>query len=956
MASTVFNADTKVIASLFITAVFLCCMQSSEAWLWSSKKKINGGWSAWSSWTSCQEGTGKDPFPFRSKQRSCTNPAPSNGGRECGGQKMRKGPCEDCNLPLGMENLKIKDAQITASSAHENFPASESRLNGFSSWCATDLDGEVYLQIDLKFMTLVTAIATQGFYPDKSVLSLRQGRVGKYQLAYSDDGKTWAVYKNLRNENILSGNVEKEGTVLNVLEPYYTTRYIRIYPRSFFSFICMKLEIYGCRFRCGGFLPPTPGDLIAESSETRDVECLWQVTLPSGNVNLDFVNFRLPCSNGIVEVRGDGLSYGESAVLAQYCGEFEVTPRPVMSSSNKLWIRFRSNSSQPSVGFYAVYFPSCNAYLTNNSGVIKSPNHPNEYYHNSRCTWLVTVAQGKAIRLKFSSFQVEGDSKGQPQCSTDHLTIWDGVNNTAPIIGKHCNSVRPPTFICSSGNTMKITFKTDDALAFAGFLIMYQAIEPNSSCAEPSSSIITPTPTLSVMPSTMNMSVAPMIPEPTATFVNPTLNVNITGGLPPLNGASSANSGHLGKKKKDDDEDNGLTTIIIVAVFSFIVLCMIIASIIPSLRHRCEKQKHERLSRMAATEVILKDNEYELQPLQANPDETADVIAVDEVKEEEDDDDTAGGNPSIAVAAVQTEEEKIENDDYGNFCDETPLDAATVDVVSSSSHSELGCDLEYDTTDLKLSSSYENLGTSFASEMAAMISKFEQSAPMDVFEKRDENAPPRKEVDDSDESEDETSPLMIENQVEKPTREDKMRGENSKSLCESNSLFDTTLGAQSTDPQPTQDCMGNPCEEETQERRKKLENPVPNDEGKSNHFKAEVLDDGLRNDKLQKALSDLKSTLSRINSESGSLSEIGNSKTNSALSSNISLPEHGTAVDLPVWEEKGTDYPTVPKSKIKKGSHLISDSKDSGCSSSSECEYLPPLDQNDLERGAETCV
>ncbi|EDO41039.1 predicted protein, partial [Nematostella vectensis] len=41
---------------------------------------VNGGYSAWSKWTECSVTCGGGT---RQRERSCTNPEPSNGGRDC---------------------------------------------------------------------------------------------------------------------------------------------------------------------------------------------------------------------------------------------------------------------------------------------------------------------------------------------------------------------------------------------------------------------------------------------------------------------------------------------------------------------------------------------------------------------------------------------------------------------------------------------------------------------------------------------------------------------------------------------------------------------------------------------------------------------------------------------------------------------------------------------------------
>lgn len=67
----------------------LGCEQGAEAE--GQPGVIHGSWSCWSSWSSCSASRS-------SRSRSCSNPAPQNGGQGCTGESMETSDCEDEEL------------------------------------------------------------------------------------------------------------------------------------------------------------------------------------------------------------------------------------------------------------------------------------------------------------------------------------------------------------------------------------------------------------------------------------------------------------------------------------------------------------------------------------------------------------------------------------------------------------------------------------------------------------------------------------------------------------------------------------------------------------------------------------------------------------------------------------------------------------------------------------------
>ena len=81
-------------------------------------------------------------------------------------------------------------------------------------------------------------------------------------------------------------------------------------------------------------------------------------------------------------------------------------------------------------------------------------------------TWNLEVAPGQRIQLTFESFDLEA----HPDCRYDYVQISHGSSQQ-----KYCGSNKP-TPIISSGNTMTVTFHSDDSKNVKGFKAKWENI------------------------------------------------------------------------------------------------------------------------------------------------------------------------------------------------------------------------------------------------------------------------------------------------------------------------------------------------------------------------------------------------------------------------------------------------------------------------------------------------
>ncbi|KTG35393.1 hypothetical protein cypCar_00024599, partial [Cyprinus carpio] len=66
----------------------------------------------------------------------------------------------------------------------------------------------------------------------------------------------------------------------------------------------------------------------------------------------------------------------------------------------------------------------CGGTLRGQSGVITSPNYPQEYNNNADCTWTVLAEPGDTIALVFSDFQLEEDYDVLEITGTEGSSQW----------------------------------------------------------------------------------------------------------------------------------------------------------------------------------------------------------------------------------------------------------------------------------------------------------------------------------------------------------------------------------------------------------------------------------------------------------------------------------------------------------------------------------------------------
>ncbi|XP_060535440.1 discoidin domain-containing receptor tyrosine kinase B-like [Cylas formicarius] len=162
-----------------------------------------------------------------------------------------------CIAPLGMESLAIKDEDITASSSfdHGNVGPHHGRvrneING-GAWCPQTMatpDSKEWLEINLHTVHMITSTETQGRFGNGNGVEFAES----YMLEYwRPRFNKWVRYRSKTNGELLKGNINTYLEYKTQLDPPIWASKIRFIPYSSHKrTVCMRVELYGCRWSDG---------------------------------------------------------------------------------------------------------------------------------------------------------------------------------------------------------------------------------------------------------------------------------------------------------------------------------------------------------------------------------------------------------------------------------------------------------------------------------------------------------------------------------------------------------------------------------------------------------------------------------------------------------------------------------------------------------------------------------
>ncbi|XP_039201753.1 kremen protein 2 isoform X2 [Crotalus tigris] len=117
------------------------------------------------------------------------------------------------------------------------------------------------------------------------------------------------------------------------------------------------------------------------------------------------------------------------------------------------------------IGIYNVSMGACQGNFSDLSGVIYSPQFPDDYEANSNCSWILYPAGCDSIELSFRIFDVRDPN--------DRLEVRDGHSNL--LLAQFDGRRRPGAPLLFPTDCLSLFFQSDQFLQAQGFAILYRA-------------------------------------------------------------------------------------------------------------------------------------------------------------------------------------------------------------------------------------------------------------------------------------------------------------------------------------------------------------------------------------------------------------------------------------------------------------------------------------------------
>uniref|UniRef100_A0A182FIN3 CUB domain-containing protein n=1 Tax=Anopheles albimanus TaxID=7167 RepID=A0A182FIN3_ANOAL len=355
-------------------------------------------------------------------------------------------------------------------------------LNGLAGTFETPANGSTLV---CSYRRTDRTLALPGHSPNGGTLALTFR-----ELEASRSGKNCirvvVAGKHLLRKLCSSSSSRSSTSNVTILSPYADTAaelQLSNVPAAGFK---LDYRVYGCGGRYAGASISNISIGNSSSSDDTQARCAWQVLYPEGTlVELSVARFdlRLPCDREYLDVYNGPLA--TSPRIGRYCRDNPLA-ETIATNRHELYVEYHATGSggsgTGSVELLLAGIPyGCGGTLHTGTPTFGAPlnagnsssSSNKRYPPNVECVWLLQAPPGHHVGVQFvGRFSIEKS----PGCTKDYLELYDQRvrGGDWSSLGRVCGKVLPPVFN-STGQTLKVVFRTDNDTESDGFTIRWNA-------------------------------------------------------------------------------------------------------------------------------------------------------------------------------------------------------------------------------------------------------------------------------------------------------------------------------------------------------------------------------------------------------------------------------------------------------------------------------------------------
>jgi hypothetical protein len=198
------------------------------------------------------------------------------------------------------------------------------------------------------------------------------------------------------------------------------------------------------------------------------LNCTWLIDPADSvkSISLTFNAFNVDSSDSVFIYDGEN---EKAALLGVYTGT--TIPPALNSNGNKLFLKFKTDSSKEAKGWMAEYHSVTPVYcsgmtiLTSDSGSFSNGSGGKKYNNNANCKWRIQPPDAGEITLSFNSFDLE---------EHDKLTVYS-VGASTVLLGTFTGKKKPDPIVSPTGAVL-IVFNSNSYNPATGFDANYTSI------------------------------------------------------------------------------------------------------------------------------------------------------------------------------------------------------------------------------------------------------------------------------------------------------------------------------------------------------------------------------------------------------------------------------------------------------------------------------------------------